>query len=156
MTFIFISYYIVVILTKNIQKRSMKMQIKSIEDIENNPIYSDFLSKLLGKMKKSKIKPLTDDEPQVLQTISEEIFKNISSESISIETLKEVSKKTFLQWRGNIEVGISIMHDLPKIKNTSTKNVTVKTEVLYGYGCRKYSDFAKKDAKAKKMQSELV
>jgi hypothetical protein len=122
---------------------------RSIHDLENDENVSDFLSKLLGEMKDSEIKPLTDDEPTIFQEIANKIFKELGSDNIKASVLNKITDKLFLQWRGNTEIGLSMLYDYPKHKPSGTKNTIAKTFVKYGYGCTKYSDFEKKDKKAK-------
>ena len=132
------------------------MKNKSAKDLKNNTFISDFLSNLLGEMKESVIQPLTDDEPQVLQEISAKIFKKLGSETIEASLLRELSKELFLTWRGNAEIGITIMCDFPKTKSNGSKGVTVRTSTDSGFGCRKYSDFEKKLNAVKTQQEQEI
>lgn len=120
------------------------MKNKSANDLKNHPFVSDFLSQLLGEMKNAAIQPLTDEEPKVLQNITNQIFGKLGSDSIEASVLKELSKEVFLQWRGNTEIGVSIMCEFPRIKTSGSSGVTGKTSVDYGFSCKKYSDFEKK------------
>jgi hypothetical protein len=129
------------------------MKYKNVNAIKNNQVFSDYLSSLLGEIKQSSIQPLTDNEPKILQEITSSIFKKLGSDSIEATTLKELSKELFLQWRGNTEIGITIMCDFPKIKSIGSTNVTAKTSIEYGFNCSKYSDF---EAKLKKVKQQQI
>jgi hypothetical protein len=132
------------------------MKTKNANDLKNTPFISDFLSNLLGEIKKGDIQPLTDDEPRVLQEISAKIFKKLNSETIEASLLRDLSKELFLTWRGNAEIGLTIMCDFPKTKSVGSKGVTVRTSVDYGFSCRKYSDFEKKLNTVKKQQEQEI
>lgn len=133
------------------------MKNKSANDLVNHPVISDFLSQLLGEMKNGVIKPLTNEEPKVLQNITNQIFGKLGSDSIEASVLKELSKEIFFQWRGNTEIGVSIMCEFPRIKTSGSLGVTGKTSVDYGFSCTKYSDFEKKLNMAKQQkEAQLV
>lgn len=105
------------------------------------------------KISEIQVMPQSDNEGEMLSFIAKNVFSEFGNEKSDPNTLKEVVRIMFFEWRGERDVGITLYHDFKTSRTTSSRSSTSITlasaQVKYGFGAKNYSEYKKKLAHAK-------